>query len=159
MRETENAKESEPSVFESIMSKKLTELLERMEQQKVEMTNQQKEYIQQRETFNQEQDQIKGKIKQILDEQKNMNKQEKVLSQQQKVILNNLEKMEGKHEHYHEEVTIKQQELKKLCLDTRLSLNNQIKQQGLLQNLVLDLKTPNGKVENVAQSESESCNE
>ena len=88
-----------------------------------------------------------------------MNKQEKVLSQQQKVTLNNLEKMEGKHENYHEEVTIKQQELKKLCLDTRLSLNNQIKQQGLLQNLVLDLKTPNEKVKNVAQSESESCNE
>ena len=159
MRETENIKESEPSVFESIMLKKLNELLERIEQQKVEMTNQKKEYVQQRETFNQKQDQIEGIIKQILNEQKNMNKQEKVLSQQQKVTLNNLEKMEEKHENNHEEVTIKQQELKKLCLDIRLSLNNQIKQQGLLQNLVLDLKTPNEKVENVAQSEAEPCNE
>ena len=159
MRETENTKESEPSVFQSIMLKKLTEVIERIEQQKVEMTNQQKEYVQQRETFNQKQDQIEGKIKEILNEQRNMNKQEKVLSQQQKVILNNLEKMEEKHENYHEEVIIKQQELKKLCLDTRLSLNNQIKQQGLLQNLVLDLKTPKEKVENLAQSESESSNE
>ena len=39
-RETENIKESEQSVFESIMLKKLTELLERLEQQKIEMTNQ-----------------------------------------------------------------------------------------------------------------------
>ena len=63
--------------------------------------------------------------------------------------------MEGKLENYHEEVTVKQQELKKLGLDTRSTLNNQVKQQGILQNLVLDLKTPNEKNrnQNVAQSE------
>ena len=65
-------------------------------QQKVEMTNQQKEFIQQRKTFNQKQDQMESKIKEIVDEQKNMIKQ--VLSQQQKATLNNLEKMEGKLE-------------------------------------------------------------
>ena len=66
--------------------------------------------------------------------------------------------MEGKLENYHEEVTVKQQELKKLGLDTRSTLNNQVKQQGILQNLVLDLKTPNEKDrnQNVAQSGSES---
>jgi hypothetical protein len=73
------------------------------------------------------------------------------LSQQQKVTLNNLGKMDGKFENYHEEVTVKQQELKKLGLDTRSTL-------GILQNLVLDLKTPNEKDrnQNVAQSEPES---
>ena len=149
-KETENTNESEPSVFELMMLKTLTELAEAIEQQKVEMTNQQK-------TFNQKQDQIEGKIKEILNEQRNMNKQEKVLSQQQKVTLNNLEKMEGKLENYHEEVTVKQQELKKLVLDTRSTLNNQVKQQGILQNLVLDLKTPNEKDrnQNVAQSAPE----
>ena len=153
----------EPSLFESSMLRKLTELIERIEQQNVEITNQQKELIQQRKTFNQKQDQMESKIKEIVDEQKNMIKQ--VLSQQQKATLNNLEKMEekleGKLENYHEEVIFKQQELKKLCLDTRLSLNNQIKQQGLLQNLVLDLKTPNGKDknQNVAQRDPEPVNE
>ena len=162
-KETGSAKESEPSVFECMMLRKLTELTETISQQKVEMTNQQKEFIQQRKTFNQKQDQMESKIKEIVDEQKNMIKQ--VLSQQQKATLNNLEKMEekleGKLENYHEEVIFKQQELKKLCLDTRLSLNNQIKQQGLLQNLVLDLKTPNGKDknQNVAQRDTESVNE
>ena len=162
-KETGSAKESEPSVFECMMLRKLTELTETISQQKVEMANQQKEFIQQRKTLNQKQDQIESKIKEIVDEQKNMIKQ--VLSQQQKATLNNLEKMEekleGKLENYHEEVIFKQQELKKLCLDTRLSLNNQIKQQGLLQNLVLDLKTPTGKDknQNVAQSDPESVNE
>ena len=149
------------------MLRKLTDLIERIEQQNVEITNQQKELIQQRKTFNQKQDQMEGKIKQLLDEQRNLNKQEKVLSQQQKTIsylsqqqkvtLNNLEKMEGKLENYHEEVTVKQQELKKLVLDTRSTLNNQVKQQGILQNLVLDLKTPNEKDrnQNVAQSAPE----
>jgi hypothetical protein len=157
-KETENAKELEPSLFESSMLRKLTELIERIEQQNVEITNQQKELIQERKTFNQKQDQMEGKFKQLLDEQRNMNKQEKVLSQQQKVTLNNLEKMEGKLENYHEGVTVKQQELKKLVLDTRSTLNNQVKQQGLLQNLVLDLKNPNekGRNQNVAQSEPES---
>ena len=78
------------------------------------------------------------------------------LSQQQKVTLNNLEKMEGKLENYLEEVIVKQQELKKLGLDTRSTLNNQVKQQGLLQNLVLDLKPPN-KDKN--QNDPESVNE
>ena len=162
-KETKNAKESEPSVFECMMLRKLTELTETISQQKVEMANQQKEFILQRKTLNQKQDQMESKIKEMVDEQKNMIKQ--VLSQQQKATLNNLEKMEekleGKLENYHEEVIFKQQELKKLCLDTRLSLNNQIKQQGLLQNLVLDLKTPNGKDknQNVAQSDPESVNE
>ena len=153
-KETENANESEPSVFELMMLKTLTELAEAIAQQKVELTNQQK-------TFNQKQDQIEGKIKEILNEQRNMNKQEKVLSQQQKVTLNNLEKMEGKLENYHEEVTIKQQELKKLCLDSRSTLNNQVKQQGLLQNLVLDLQPPNkkDKNQNVAPNDPESVNE
>ena len=153
-KETENTNESEPSVFELMMLKTLTELAEAIEQQKVEMTNQQK-------TFNQKQDQIEGKIKEILNEQRNMNKQEKVLSQQQKATLNNLEKMEGNLENYHEELTVKQQEVKKLCLDTRSTLNNQVKQQGLLQNLVLDLQPPNkkDKNQNVAQSDPESVTE
>ena len=42
-KETENAKELEPSLFESSMLRKLTELIERIEQQNVEITNQQKE--------------------------------------------------------------------------------------------------------------------
>ena len=154
-KETENVKESEPSVFERMMLRKLTELVETIALQKVEISNQQKEFIQQMES----------KIKEVLDEQRNMNKQEKVLSQQQKATLNNLDKMEGKLEgkleNYHEEVIFKQQELKKLCLDTRSTLNNQVKQQGLLQNLVLDLKSPDkkDKNQNVAQSEPESVNE
>ena len=84
-KETENAKELEPSLFESSMLRKLTELIERIEQQNVEITNQQKELIQQRKTFNQKQDQMEGKIKQLLDEQRNMNKQEKVLRCERKI--------------------------------------------------------------------------
>ena len=167
-RETKIAVELEPSIFDRMMLRKLTELVETIAQQKVEMTNQQKEFIQQRKTFNQKQDQMESKIKEILDEQRHMNnwsKQEKV--QQQKVTLlisnlsNSLDKMERQLENNHEEVIFKQQELKKLCLDTRLSLNNQVKQQGLLQNLVLDLKPPNEKAknQNVTQSDPESVNE
>ena len=78
-KETENAKELEQTLFESSMLRKLTELIERIEQQNVEITNQQKELIQERKTFNQKQDQMEGKFKQLLDEQRHMNKQEKVL--------------------------------------------------------------------------------
>ena len=48
-----------------------------------------------------------------------------------------------KLENLKDELISQQQELKKLCLETRSSLQNQIKQQGIFQNLVLDMKTSN----------------
>ena len=84
-KETENVKELVPSLFESSMLRILTELIERIEQQNIEITNQQKELIQQRKTLNQKQDQMDSKIKQLLDEQRSMNKQEKVLRCERKI--------------------------------------------------------------------------
>ena len=46
-------------------------------------------------------------------------------------------------------------ELKKECSEIKTSINNQTRQQGILQNLVLDLKNSDGKSEQ-AQAESES---
>ena len=48
-----------------------------------------------------------------------------------------------KLENLKDELISQQQELKKLCLETRSSLQNQIKQQGIFQNLVLDMKNSN----------------
>ena len=71
-------KETYLNAFELVMLRKLTELVETIADQKLEMTNQQK-------TFIQKQDQMEGKIKQLLDEQRNMNKQEKVLRCERKI--------------------------------------------------------------------------
>ena len=137
---TDNSKDSKTTAFDPRFFDLLVKLTDKMEQQKVEMTNQQKE-------FNQNQKKMEAKIQQIIEEQKiiiKMQKKEEKLSlQHHREIVNNQEQSDMKLENFKEELISQQKELKKLCLETRSSLQNQIKQQGVLQNLVLDLKPSN----------------
>ena len=122
----------------------------------IEITNQNKK-------FNQRQEKMEAKIQQIVDEQKiimKMQKKEEKLSlKHHRDTVNNQEQSDMKLENFKDELTSQQQELKKLCLETRSSLQNQIKQQGVLQNLVLDLKPSNENQQDSAKKENELNNE
>ena len=63
--------------------------------------------------------------------------------------------MESSLQNLTEQFISKQEELKKFCLETRSTLNNQIKQQGQLYNLVVDLKTPNTGMTQTAKAETD----
>ena len=138
-------KDSKPTAFDP----RLFDLL-------VEITNQNKK-------FNQRQEKMEAKIQQIVDEQKiimKMQKKEEKLSlQHHRDIVNNQEQSDMKLENFKDELTSQQQELKKLCLETRSSLQNQIKQQGVLQNLVLDLKPTNENQQGATRKENDLNNE
>ena len=153
---TDNSKDSKPTAFDPRFFDLLVELTNRSNQQKIEMTNQLKE-------FNQNQEKMEAKIKQIVEEQKisikTQKKEEKLSLQHHRDIVNNQEQSDMKLENFKDELTSQQQELKKLCLETRSSLQNQIKQQGVLQNLVLDLKPSNENQQGGAKKDNELNNE
>ena len=148
---TDNSNFSKPTVFDI-----LVELTDKLNQQKVQMSNQQK-------LFNQNQEKMEAKIKQIVEEQKiiikTQKKEEKLSLQHHRDIVNNQEQSDMKLENLKDELISQQKELKKLCLETRSSLQNQIKQQGVLQNLVLDLKPSNENQQDSAKKETELNNE
>ena len=137
---TDNLKDSKPTAFDLRFFDLLVELTDKIKQQNVDMTNQHKE-------LNQNQEKTEAKIQQIVEEQKiiikTQKKEEKLSLQHHRSILNNQEQSDMKLENLKDELISQQQELKKLCLETRSSLQNQIKQQGIFQNLVLDMKTSN----------------
>ena len=153
---TDSSKDSKPTVFDPKIFDLLVELTDKINQQKVQMTNQQK-------VFNQNQEKMEAKIQQIVEEQKiiikTQKKEEKLSLQHHRDIVNNQEQSDMKLENFKDELTSQQQELKKLCLETRSSLQNQIKQQGVLQNLVLDLKPTNENQQGAAKKETELNNE
>ena len=150
-QKTDDSKDSKPTVFDL-----LVELTDKINQQKVQMTNQQK-------VFSQNQDKMEAKIQQIVEEQKcfikTQKKEEKLSLQHHRDIVNNQEQSDMKLENLKDELISQQKELKKLCLETRSSLQNQIKQQGVLQNLVLDLKPSNENQQGGAKKENELNNE
>ena len=153
---TDNLKDSKPTAFDPRFFDLLVELTDKIKQQKVEMTNQHKE-------FNQNQEKTEVKIQQIVEEQKiiikTQKKEEKLSLQHHRDIVNNQEQSDMKLENLKDELSSQQKELKKLCLETRSSLQNQIKQQGVLQNLVLDLKPSNENQQDSAKKETELNNE
>ena len=82
-----------------------------------------------------------------------MKKQEKLSIQQHRGVLNNQELLQTNFENFKEQSFSKQEELKKLSLETKYTLNNQIKQQGRFHDLILDLKTPKARMEEAAKVE------
>ena len=106
---------------------------------------------------------VETKIQQIVDEQKiiikTQKKEEKISLQHHRDIVNNQGQSDMKLENLKDELISQQKELKKLCLETRSSLQNQIKQQGVLQNLVLDLKPSNENQQGAAKKETDLNNE
>ena len=122
----------------------------------VEITNQHKE-------FNKGQEKMEAKIQRIVEEQKiiikTQKKEEKLYLQHHRDIVNNQEQSDIKLENIRDELIFQQKELNKLCLETRSSLQNQIKQQGVFQNLVLDMKPSNENQQGAAKKETELNNE
>jgi hypothetical protein len=160
---TDNLKDSKPTAFDPRFFDLLVELTDKANQQKVEMTNQHKE-------FNQSQKKMEAKIQQIMEEQKIIikmqKKEEKSSLQRHRDVVKNQEQSDIKLENFKKDLISQVQlELKKICLETRSSLQNQIKQQGVLQNLVLDLKPSKenqlgaGKKENELNNECKICME
>ena len=82
----------------------------------------------------------------------------KHFNKQQKATQNKQNQLEEKLDNLMEIQNIKLEEHKKLSLQIRSDINNQAKQQELLQNLVLDMKSTN-KVEKAifADNESNEC--
>ena len=155
-QKTDDSKDSKPTVFDPKFFDLLVDLTDKINQQKVQMTNQQK-------VFNQSQEKMEAKIQQIVEEQKiiikTQKKEEKLSLQHRRDTVNNQEQSDMKLENFKDELTSQQQEIKKLCLETRSSLQNQIKQQGVLQNLVLDLKPSNENQQDAAKKGNELNNE
>ena len=92
---TDNLKDSKPTAFDPRFFDLLVELTDKIKQQKVEMTNQHKE-------FNQNQEKTEVKIQQIVEEQKiiikTQKKEEKLSLQHHRGILNNQEQSDMKLE-------------------------------------------------------------